>query len=467
MVAELKVRLLASVVVFAMTCPAAASERFYVKSDQLLEGLIREAIARRPELAQATLLVAAERERIPQAGAPPDPVLNLGIQNDSFTQYSIGKMETSWYTIMIEQTIPWPGKLILRRDVVRFDPTLAEARLQRVRFGVEAEVRRAYVGLILVRGQLRLLTKLEELWAKSEQIAKARYTVGEAPQSDLLRAQLERTRLTQQRWSLAANESARVLALNRECGRSLDEPIAVETTLEEIDGALLPTRAEAFADAEARSPELEQNRISVMQSQRRVDLARSEWFPDFAVGAGVMPRGALAPMWQLTLGISLPVYGAIKQKRAVTEADDRKQASSESEKALVQLLHLRTAERLLAMDVLARTNRLYRETLLVQSEATATSELAEYRVGKVPFSSVLEALTGYLADQFGYLESLAQAQRVAISQFELSLDEVPGASINVSGSSMTRAGAAGAASPTSVNAPDVTPSSPASGMGSM
>ena len=45
----------------------------------------------------------AERERVPQAGALPDPVLSLGIQNDGFSEIMIGKMETSFYQVMLSQ----------------------------------------------------------------------------------------------------------------------------------------------------------------------------------------------------------------------------------------------------------------------------------------------------------------------------------------------------------------------------
>ncbi len=86
-------------------------------SDPLLERLIEESLSARPELKQAQELVRAERERVPQAGALPDPTLSLGIQNDGFKEIMVGKMETSYYQVMLSQPLPWPGKLGLREDV--------------------------------------------------------------------------------------------------------------------------------------------------------------------------------------------------------------------------------------------------------------------------------------------------------------------------------------------------------------
>ena len=88
--------------------PAAAAD------DPVLASLIEEAMQKRPEVLQAGALTRAERERVSQARALPDPVLSLGIQNDGFKSIEIGKMETSYYSIGASQTLPWFGKRGLR-----------------------------------------------------------------------------------------------------------------------------------------------------------------------------------------------------------------------------------------------------------------------------------------------------------------------------------------------------------------
>jgi hypothetical protein len=60
--------------------------------------------------------------------------------------------------------------------------------------------------------------------------------------------------------------------------------------------------------------------------------------------------------------------------------------------------------------------------------------MAQYQVGKVTFASVLEVLRGLVADEGGFLDSLADLQRVAIAQREVSLDPVVGGSARTTGS---------------------------------
>jgi outer membrane protein TolC len=397
-------------------------------ADPLLSALVREALEQRPELRQARATVKAERERVPQAGALPDPTLSLGIQNDGFQAIQVGKMETSFYQAMITQPLYWPGKRGLRTELAARQVELAEAQAARVALAVEADVRRAYLELLLVRDRLALLARQAALWEQSEGLAKARYEVGAGPQSDLLRAQLERTRLRQQGLALAAQERTRVQALNRLRSHPLDEPLETTWHLPDLDAPARPTTAEALADAEARSPELREARLSVRQAGERVELASRERYPDLAVGAGVMYRGSLDPMWTVSVSVGLPVWGARKQGRAVAESEARREAEGEGAEAVLQLLRLRTEERLALLDAVLETNQLYRGGLIVQSEAAAESTMNQYRVGRVTFASVLEALNGLVADRASYLESSAQAHRIAIAQWELSLDAPPGAS---------------------------------------
>ena len=150
--------------------------------DPVLDRLIEESLAARPELRQAQEVVRAERERVPQAGALPDPTLSLGIQNDGFGEIMVGKMETSYYQVMLSQPLPWPGKLGLREDVARFGARQAEANVARARLTTEADVRRAYLDLVLVRERLTLLDRLESIWQKSSGIAKSRYEAGDGAQ---------------------------------------------------------------------------------------------------------------------------------------------------------------------------------------------------------------------------------------------------------------------------------------------
>ena len=392
--------------------------------DPLLDALIQEAMARSPDLAQATALGAAEREKIPQAGALPDPTLTVGIQNDGFKKIQVGKMETSYYQLTLTQPFPWPGKRDLRADVARLGAEAAEAGLGRNRLSLKADVQRTYGALLLARDQVRLLATQETLLDRAEALAKARYEVGQGSQMDLLRAQLGHTRLAQTRLALEAEERSALATLNRLRALPPETALPTPATFGQIPDPAPIHPEEALEAALRESPEVKAAQVQVTQAERSLDLARLDRKPDFAVSAGLMPRGGLDPMWSLGVGVSLPVWSRSWRQHAVAEQELRRQAQGFEAAGLGHVLKARIHERAAQLDSALAMLRLYRGGLLVQSQVAFQASLAQYEAGKVSLTAVLDALNDWIADQSGLLQVQAQAQAIAIAQEELSLGPV-------------------------------------------
>ena len=427
----------------ATPLPAAASP----SPDPLLETLLREAFDRNPDLARTTALQAAERERVPQARALPDPTVSVGMQNDGFRKNEVGTMDTSYYQVMVSQSLPWPGKRALRADVARLGEGTAASANLRARLTLEADVRRAYAGLLLNREQARLLEEQAGILRQAEVMARARYGVGQGSQADCFRAQLELTRLAQTRLTLHAGERTLVGQLNRLRARPLATPIPTSATLD----ALPAPRPVDPGEAERLSPELQSARQGIAQAERSLDLARLDSRPDFAITAGLMPRGGLDPMWTASVGISVPLWRGQKQHRAVAEQEQRRQAQGSEARSVQNQLAQRMEDRAAELEAVNGSLRLYREGLLAQSEGSFRATLAQYEAGLAPFLAVLEALNGWIADRSGYLQTQAQAQAVLIASAELQLGPTPPIGAGLPGASVGGVGAT--APPKAADAP--------------
>ncbi len=417
--------------------------------DPLLERLITEALERNPDLARSRHLADAERERIPQAKALPDPSLSLGIQNDGFKKLQIGMMEGSYYQVMLTQPLPWPGKRSLREEIAKLGFEIAQTDQKRATSSLTAEVKRAYYGLLLVRGQRELLDEQAQFWRTAGELTRARYEVGQGTQADLLRAQLEQTRLRQARLALDSLETGVLGTLNRLRLRAADTPLPTTARLDSATFQVIPAQV-WLERAEMDCCEILDARLLLKQGERSLDLARRDRYPDFAVSAGVMPRGVLEPMWQANVSIALPIWSGRKQKRAVVEQEARRRSLEEGVKdvrsQLIQRIHERNAQ----MEAALETLQLYREGLLVQSEASFRASLAQYEAGRAPFLSLLEALNGWTSDRSGYLQSLAAAHAIQIAQEEFNLTGTPPISVpGLSAGSIGMGGspAAGSAAP--------------------
>jgi hypothetical protein len=183
-------RLVGLTVFLALSSTLARAE----ETDVALARYIDQALETRPELGQARADVQAAMHRVPQVQSWPDPMLQVGVQNDSFDSWQVGKMETSWILFMASQTIPFPGKPRLRGDLATVEVTQRQLALERTRLTTIAEVRRVYVALQMARARLELLSRLTSVLQQAVEVAQSNYESSEGAQSDILRARRVKTK---------------------------------------------------------------------------------------------------------------------------------------------------------------------------------------------------------------------------------------------------------------------------------
>ena len=406
--------------------PSVASEA------PLLGSLIDEALARNPEVVAAQDAVSAARSRPDQARSLPNPMLSLVYTNDGWSP-TLGARDMTTLAFMGGQDLPYPGKRRLRGDILAREAEQVEQQLERLRLGVAARVKRAYYGLVLSRDLLDLIREQEEIWKQIEGVARARYVVGQGAQQDVLRVQIEVTRIEQLRTEQEAEVEIRVAELNR----LLDRPAvsALETqarlTVRPVEGNL----DDILDRLGGISPELKSASVGVERAALAVALARKEFKPDFSVQAGYMNRGGLDPMWQAGVGISVPLY-----RKRLSAGLAESEAQARAVERLVESVRLqrrfRTQERLAQLKATERIATLYGQGIIPQDRMSVDAAVANYQTGKVPFIAVLEALTTLYNDRATHLALLANHEKTRASLEEASLEETSG---------MVSAGASGMA----------------------
>lgn len=400
------------------TAPALAA-------DEHLEALVRHALEARPEIQQALAETRAAKERIPQAEGWADPMLEVGVQNDGFKHWGVGTMELSWISFMATQTFPFPGKTGLRGDVVRADVKLSELNAERVRLSTIAEVRRAYLSLQLARERLVLLDKLVKLNRRLVEAAKVRAETSVGTQAELLRAQVEFSRVTQRRFQLDADAHLQEELLNQLRQAELHEVVKTAPLVKELP--TLMTEKDFLDVARQRSPELLAAHAGYSKAEAVAALARRTQFPDFSVSAGLMVRGPLEPMWSLTVGVPLPVFTIAREVRRGAEATALKHASERAAHTTEELLALRARHRAESLNAYTATWHTYQQGLLAQLDLAADSMLGSYSTGRATLGEVLEVNALNVAETEAALQVLVDAQRLLIEQDELSPAEPPGA----------------------------------------
>jgi outer membrane protein TolC len=418
------VALLAFVLLYGIGFALAGEGAPTPPGDPLLRALLAEALERNPDLQAARESLAAARARPDQARPLPDPVVSVEYTNDGWSP-SLGEREMTTLGFLLSQDLPYPGKRGLVAEILSRQAGEAAAAVDRVRLGVEAAVKRTYYGLLLARDLQALLTEQEEVWSEIEGVARARYAVGEGVQQDVLRAQVEMTRLGEVRSELQAEDEVRIAELNALLDRPLEAPLSTTARL-----SLQPETRDLAAllqGLEAASPELRAAELAIERGGLSVSLARKESKPDFTLQAGYMNRGGLEAMWQAGLGVSLPLSSR-KRQAGVAEAEAGLRAGERRRASLRLQLRARTRQRLSQLRATERIAELYGSGIIPQAQMSVESAIANYQAGKLPFVSVLEALTRLYGDRTTYLRLLArhEAARAALEEASLGASDAVG-----------------------------------------
>ncbi|HXG58070.1 MAG TPA: TolC family protein [Thermoanaerobaculia bacterium] len=389
--------------------------------DPELDALVAEALKNAPEAGSARAAVEAARYRIVPAATLPDPFVSTTYQNDG-RSFSLGEVEGSFLGLMASQPLPWPGKLSLAGKAAASEAREVESGLAgRTMLTLEARLRNAWYDLALALAIDRILDDRRSAASRIETAVRERYAAGLAVQQDVLRAQIEVARIEEAKAAQAAVIAAKTAELNRLSGRPQTAEIGTAATLPETGP--LPAADTLIAAAMSRSPELAAAQQSVETGRIRAGLARKNFLPDFVVSAGSMYRAgfAMGPMWQVALGVSIPLWIERRQQNQLAEAEALVTARSADAVALAREIELRTRERIAQLEAADRVAALYRERILPLDELSLESALASYQAGKVPFVTVLDALAALFNDRAARASRLAESAkwRVAIDEASL------------------------------------------------
>ena len=411
-----------------------------------LEALVSEALLKNPDVAAALATSEAAGFRVAPARTLPDPFLSLNYQNDG-TAISLGEQDMTFLGAMFSQTLPWPGKLRLAGEEARQRAEEVRAgTVGRTRLAVEARVRRAYYEYLLAHALFDLIEDRSRSWREIEAIVRERYAVGLGVQQDVLRSQVEILRLDEARADQAAQVANRRMELNRMIGRP--QGSAIETAQRLDFRPEVPDLESLLQAARDKSPELGSLKRGIEAGRIRVSLARKDFLPDFTASAGPMYRGGLDPMWQVGLGITLPIYAGSRQRPRLNAAGAELRSDEARVSSVGLELEFRTRERYETLNAALKVAKLYREGVLPMDQLSLESAVASYRTGKVPFVTVLEALNTLYADRAIYLTRLAEAERWRVSIDEVNLQPTGGMSAGAApsgpspGAGTTNAGSA-------------------------
>jgi cobalt-zinc-cadmium efflux system outer membrane protein len=380
-------------VVASFTDVAVGRAAFAQEAVLRLQPLIQEALSANPEIKAEGKKWEAAKERPPQEGSLDDPMLSFEIINLPTNTFSFSQDDMTMKQFSISQTFPYFGKRGLRRDVAQREANAIGQTYRDRQNEIVRRVKEIFYELYAIDRSLEVVEKNRELLKEFVKIAETRYSVGKGIQQDVIKAQVELSKLLDEQIRLEQGHQAAGARLNAILNRAPQTPLG--GTEEVVKDELRLDLKELQTKAMENRPLLKALQEEVERTKAANALARRKYFPDFtmSVAYGFREDSRLvnrSDMFSAGLSINIPLYFRSKQDRQVAETSAMIDGAREQYKAAKNEVLSLVKELVSDLEKGSKLIDLLQTGLIPQARLSLDSAVSGYQVNKIDFLTLLD-----------------------------------------------------------------------------
>jgi outer membrane protein TolC len=372
-----------------------------------LQELVSEVERGNPEIAAALHTWQAATNIPKQASALPDT--EIAIQ-----QFSVGSprpfagfsnSDFAYVGIGASQDLPYPGKRRLRFEVAEREADSIRAQSDGVGRQAIETLKLIYFQLAYLQQTLPVLERNDQLLGQIQQVVESRYRVGQGNQQDVLKTQLQHTKILREIAMHHQEEEQLEAQLKQILNRAQSSPDIVTEPLSRT--SLKYSDADLLTRVQDQNPDVRSRSQMVRRQESQVELAHKEFRPDFNVSYTYEHTAdKFRDYYMAGLGIRLPNRG--RRSAALAEATQNQERAKHELQAEVQ----RVQSEIEQQYVLARRSedqlKIYTEGLIPQSEATFQAGMAAYQSNRQDFATLLSSFQDVLNSNLEYQRELVE-----------------------------------------------------------
>jgi outer membrane protein TolC len=389
------------------------------KKDNSLSVYLEQALAGNDTLQTARAKFRAATKKIPQAGILPDPQFAV--------QYYLQPVETrtgpQQASIGINQAVPWFSKLSLMRNIAEHEVAIAGSEVAVAELEVARQVKQAYIEYSFLGKSQQIIADTLELLRYLEGVARDRYIGGKTTYFDVLKIQVELSKIQDKARRLEDQTRPLRIRINNLLGVApeLARPVPAhlpETVLQEKED-----RVSALALENAPVLRAAQERIT--QARTRTELAKKDFYPDFSFSLKTILTGGAEYGNPPDSGDDPIIAGVTMNLPIFRERRHAKVAEQKAQVSVAQSLRQNEQRRidnnieqgLYAYQDAERRLVLYRDELLPKTRQQLEVAVSGFQSGKNSILEIIDAERSLLT--FDLAESRALADRaLAVAELE-------------------------------------------------
>lgn len=353
-----------------------------------LDGLIQDTLLKSPAIQAKKHAYEAARARVLSAWLPDDPEFSVDVEGQP-NLFRFGQRIDNEY--MLSQRIPFPTTLILRGQVALRDARIAYQRYKEAERETVWHLEQPYYELYLTKKTLAALEEVRMLIEKLSSAAQARYEVNEGSQQDLLKANIELSKVNIEMFTTKQQEHL----AEAHVSHLFDWPLHTRYALPE-EPPVMPlswSQDEMERLAVKARPELQAASLGIRRAKTSRLLAATSWLPDITgrIETRQFKDGRDAEHDTL-IGVTVPVWSLLKGAGGGWKAADQdvKEAEvlyTEMKNEVLLSVHEAYAKAKSAEHALT----VYEQFILPQAKQQVEVALAAYEAGRSDFLNLIDA----------------------------------------------------------------------------
>jgi cobalt-zinc-cadmium efflux system outer membrane protein len=378
-----------------------------------LDSLLAETMKNNPEIRAALAQVDVMRARVSQAGALDDPELKFmqeGMPDFKFNEAMYSRIE-------LMQMIPFPTKLGTQKDLADIQKRSSQSdQLEKVN-EVLAKLKSTYVELWFIQQNIAIAQENSRLMKQFLSIAQTKYTTGQVPQQDILKAQIEIAMIGNEQVSLRQKELSMKAMMMSLLNRDTKDTISIAMMPPEVSFAMNLDSVLNFALH--NRPMIIKDSLMIDESKTMLSMAKQEYLPDFKFGIERMtePMGSFTG-WSVSAGITLPFapWTLGKASARVDEADAAIIKSNASYTATRNMVASNVKDLYYKASGAKKQLDIYDLEILPQAKQSVQASLTAYQTGTTDFLMLIDA--------YRTLVNLSKEYFMTRMQFEQTIAEL-------------------------------------------
>ncbi|MFD3274977.1 CusA/CzcA family heavy metal efflux RND transporter [Aquirufa echingensis] len=326
--------------------------------------------------------------------------------------FQYGKTQTYFsqdYTVVANQSIPWPSLLKAQVKALSSQKMIAEKRLAITKSLVAASVKWYYYQLLVQQKQSAFLKKQDSLYVQMRRAASLKYKEGETGKLEFVAAEARLREFQQKQAALSLDMKANYAQL----AYWINHPTPFE-----IQGDESITMTLQKGKDIASMPAIQLFDEQIQHGKLLTDVERHKLLPDIRVGAVTQSIENYTGQNFIQAGISIPIFAKAQKARIKAAENNELYLASQKEQGISQL-SAELSSQFVQLEKHLNGINYFQQTGLAQAAWLELTALKSYQQGEIEYVEMLQNTQQawqireqYLQEVLAYNQSIVQIETI-------------------------------------------------------